>query len=101
METLKNLKVLVLGDTIIDEYHYTMPLGQSAKGHHLAVKYQSAEQFAGGVLAVASHIAGFVGNVTLVTALGSHWRILLAKYCTSRLRAANTIIDRFGLAKAI
>ncbi|MBT5470807.1 MAG: adenylyltransferase/cytidyltransferase family protein, partial [Nitrospina sp.] len=70
MEALKNLKVLVLGDTIIDEYHYTMPLGQSAKGHHLAVKYQYTEQFAGGVLAVASHIAGFVGNVTLVTALG-------------------------------
>ena len=70
MEALKNLKVLVLGDTIIDEYHYTMPLGQSAKGHHLAVKYQYTEQFAGGVLAVASHIAGFVSNVTLVTALG-------------------------------
>jgi rfaE bifunctional protein kinase chain/domain/rfaE bifunctional protein nucleotidyltransferase chain/domain len=70
MEALKGLNVLVLGDTIIDEYHYTMPLGQSAKGHHLAVKYQSKEQFSGGVLAVASHIAGFVGNVTLVTALG-------------------------------
>ncbi|MEC7641180.1 MAG: PfkB family carbohydrate kinase [Nitrospinota bacterium] len=61
---------MVLGDTIIDEYHYTVPLGQSAKGHHLAVKYQSTEQFAGGVLAVASHIAGFAGNVTLLTALG-------------------------------
>ena len=72
MEALKNLKVLVLGDTIIDEYHYTIPLGQSAKGHHLAVKYQSTEQFAGGVLAVASHIAGFVDNVTLVTALGEN-----------------------------
>lgn len=72
VESLKNLKVLVLGDTIIDEYHYTVPLGQSAKGHHLAVKYQSTEQFAGGVLAVASHIAGFVGSVTLLTALGEN-----------------------------
>lgn len=70
MEALKNLKVLVLGDTIIDEYHYTVPLGQSGKGHHLAVKHQSTEQFAGGVLAVASHIAGFVNNVTLMTLLG-------------------------------
>ncbi|MBM14709.1 MAG: cytidyltransferase [Nitrospina sp.] len=70
LDTLKNLNVLVLGDTIIDEYHYTVPLGQSAKGHHLAVKYQSTEQFAGGVLAVASHIAGFAGNVTVLTALG-------------------------------
>jgi rfaE bifunctional protein nucleotidyltransferase chain/domain len=72
LETLKKLKVLVVGDTIIDEYNYTVPLGQSAKGHHLAVKYQSTEQFAGGALAVASHIAGFVGNVTLATALGEN-----------------------------
>jgi rfaE bifunctional protein nucleotidyltransferase chain/domain len=82
MEALKGLNVLVLGDTIIDEYHYTMPLGQSAKGHHLAVKYQSKEQFAGGVLAVASHISGFVGNVTLVTALGendSHEKFIRSK----------------------
>lgn len=70
LEALEKLKVLVLGDTIIDEYHYTVPLGQSAKGHHLAVRYQSTEQFAGGVLAVASHIAGFADNVTLMTALG-------------------------------
>jgi len=82
LETLKKLKVLVLGDTIIDEYHYTVPLGQSAKGHHLAVKYKSTEQFAGGVLAVAGHIAGFVGGVTLVTALGeddSHEEFIRSK----------------------
>ena len=70
LEALKKLNVLVLGDTIIDEYHYTVPLGQSAKGHHLAVKYKSTEQFAGGVLALANHIAGFAGNVTLLTTLG-------------------------------
>jgi len=62
---------LVVGDTIVDEYHYVDPLGQSSKGANLAVKFVSKEQFAGGSLAVANHLAGFVNNVTIVTGLGA------------------------------
>ena len=70
LRSLEDMKVLVAGDAIIDEYHYTTPLGNSAKGSHLSVKYQSMEQFAGGSIAVANHIAGFTKNVTLMTGLG-------------------------------
>lgn len=68
--TLGDLKVLVVGDAIIDQYHYSTPLGQTGKGSFLAVRYESEEQFAGGSIAVANHIAGFAGNVTLLTGLG-------------------------------
>jgi rfaE bifunctional protein nucleotidyltransferase chain/domain len=64
------LNVLVIGDAIVDEYHYVDPLGQSSKGANLAVKFNSKEQFAGGSLAVANHIAGFVNNLTIVAGLG-------------------------------
>ena len=67
---LANLKVLVVGDAIIDQYHYIRTLGQVGKGLALAVKYESEEQFAGGSIAVANHLAGFADNVTLVTGLG-------------------------------
>ena len=67
-----HLKVLVVGDAIIDEYHYVTPLGQAGKGFHLAVKYDSEERFAGGSLAVANHIAGFAKEVTLVAGLGKN-----------------------------
>src|SRR3990167_8538449 len=67
---LSNLKVLIVGDTIIDQYHYIKSLGQVGKGLALAVKYESEEQFAGGSIAVANHLAGFAGDITLVTALG-------------------------------
>jgi rfaE bifunctional protein nucleotidyltransferase chain/domain len=70
LQGLENLNVLVVGDTIVDEYHYVDTLGQSSKGANLAVKFGSKEQFAGGCLAVANHIAGFVKNVTIVTGLG-------------------------------
>jgi rfaE bifunctional protein kinase chain/domain/rfaE bifunctional protein nucleotidyltransferase chain/domain len=69
--SLSDLKVLVVGDAIIDQYHYTTPLGQTGKGAFLAVRYDSEEQFAGGSIAVANHIAGFAGKVTLLTGLGA------------------------------
>jgi rfaE bifunctional protein nucleotidyltransferase chain/domain len=68
---LKSLRVLVVGDAIVDQYHYATPLGQSGKGNIMAVRHDYEEQFAGGAIAVANHIAGFVSSVTLVTALGS------------------------------
>lgn len=71
IQSLSGLRVLVVGDTIVDEYHYTAPLGQTGKGNILAVRYESEEQFAGGAVAVANHLAGFVGRVTLVSGLGT------------------------------
>jgi rfaE bifunctional protein nucleotidyltransferase chain/domain len=82
LQALGNLKVLVVGDAIVDEYHYVEPLGQSSKGANLAVKFGSQEQFAGGSLAVANHLAGFVENVTVVTGLGkqnSHEEFIRSK----------------------
>jgi len=70
VKSLSHLKVLIVGDTIIDQYHYIKSLGQVGKGLALAVKYESEEQFAGGSIAVANHLAGFAGDITLVTALG-------------------------------
>ncbi|TSA57398.1 MAG: cytidyltransferase [Methylophilaceae bacterium] len=69
--SLNDLKVLVIGDAIIDQYHYATPLGQTGKGNIFSVRYDSEEQFAGGSIAVANHIAGFAKNVTLVTGLGA------------------------------
>lgn len=71
ISSLSDLKVLVVGDAIIDQYHYTTPLGQTGKGSFLSVQFQSEEQFAGGSIAVANHIAGFAQSVTLLTGLGS------------------------------
>jgi rfaE bifunctional protein nucleotidyltransferase chain/domain len=82
LQALGSLNVLVVGDAIVDEYHYVDPLGQSSKGANLAVKFNSKEQFAGGSLAVANHIAGFVENVTVVTGLGeqnSHEEFIRSK----------------------
>lgn len=67
---LSSLKVLLIGDTIIDEYHYCHPRGKSAKSPIVVNKYISHEVFAGGVAAIANHMAGLCAEVKLVTLLG-------------------------------
>jgi rfaE bifunctional protein nucleotidyltransferase chain/domain len=82
IQSLKKMNVLVIGDAIVDEYHYVEVLGKSSKGANLAVKFGSQEQFAGGSLAVANHIAGFVDKVTVVAGLGkqnSHEEFICSK----------------------
>jgi len=70
IQGLKKLKVLIVGETIIDEYHYVQGLGKTTKDNIIAVKYLSEETFAGGVLAAANHVAGFCESVDLVTCIG-------------------------------
>ncbi len=68
----KKLKVLVIGDTIIDEYHFTIPKGRATKDPILSVDYVNHEVYAGGILAIANHISDFVDKVACVTLLGDH-----------------------------
>ena len=70
LRSMKRLKVLVIGDTIIDEYCYCTAIGKSSKDPTLALKYESHDIFAGGVLAIANHAAGFASQVDLFTILG-------------------------------
>lgn len=71
INSLKDLKILLIGDGIIDEYHYCEAMGKSAKASLVVNKYLSHEVFAGGAFAIANHLDGLVGDVHLVSLLGS------------------------------
>ncbi len=71
LESIRGKRVLVIGETIVDEYHYVRPLGRSAKGNVVAQRFQNDESFAGGIIACANHIAGFCDDVHVVTCLGA------------------------------
>ena len=70
LENLKNLKVLVIGEAIIDEYQFGQVLGKSAKEPIIALKHIKNELYPGGSLAVANHLAGFCKEVGLLAMLG-------------------------------
>jgi len=71
LQNAQSLKVLVVGETIIDEYQYCTAIGKSAKEPVLAAQYLSTEKFAGGALAVANHLANFCNKVGVLTMLGA------------------------------
>lgn len=60
-----------MGEAIIDEYSYCLPLGKAPKDSVISAKHVRLERQAGGALACANHVAGFCGTVDLVTGLGA------------------------------
>jgi rfaE bifunctional protein kinase chain/domain/rfaE bifunctional protein nucleotidyltransferase chain/domain len=71
IDRARRLRVLVLGEAIIDDYQYCETLGKAGKEPILAAQFVRSEKFVGGALAVANHIASCCSNVQLVTMLGS------------------------------
>lgn len=70
LKGVEKVNVLVIGDIIIDEYHYCVGIGKSQKDNIIATKFLNEETFAGGVLAAANHLGGFCKNVTLLSCVG-------------------------------
>ncbi|MDD2778150.1 MAG: PfkB family carbohydrate kinase [Methanocellales archaeon] len=70
LDGINNLKILVIGEAIIDEYQYGESIGKAGKEPIIALKYLKTEKFAGGILAIANQIANFCDNVDMFTLLG-------------------------------
>jgi rfaE bifunctional protein nucleotidyltransferase chain/domain len=71
LQRAKALKVLVVGETIIDEYQYCETLGKSGKEPILAAQYKRSEIYIGGVLAIANHAASCSAAATVLTLIGA------------------------------
>ena len=71
IDRIRDYRVLLVGDAIIDEYHYVLPMGKPPKESIIAARYQDREIFAGGVFAAANHVASFCREVDIITTLGS------------------------------
>jgi len=67
LKKFKNLKVLVLGEGIIDEYIYTKPLNKTPKENLISYLRNGKSSFLGGVFAVSNNISSFCNDVTLLT----------------------------------
>ena len=61
-------RVLFVGETIIDVYHYVRPLGRPLKESIVSVEHISTETFQGGVVAAAAHAREFCKSVEVFSA---------------------------------
>ena len=70
VEKFKNLNVLVIGDTIIDEYITCDPIGMSQEDPTIVVTPISNKKFIGGAAIVASHAKTLGANVNFISVVG-------------------------------
>ena len=71
LDRMKTTRVMVVGEAILDEYHYCTPDAMSNKSPTLSARFDSAEVYAGGVVAVGNHLAGLTGPVNVLACMGT------------------------------
>lgn len=67
----EELKVLVIGDIIIDKYTYCIVQGLMSKDMGYSTRLDISEEFLGGAAAVARHLSSFSKDVTLMSIVGN------------------------------
>jgi len=72
IKLFENKKVLVIGDTIIDEYVFCEPIGIANKVACIDAKYLSKELQLGGAAGIANHLAQFCQSVHFTSCLESN-----------------------------
>lgn len=70
IESFKKLRVLVIGEAIIDEYNFCETIGKSGKEPVLNVRKIFSKKYLGGSLAICQNLASFCKNVSIITYLG-------------------------------
>jgi cytidyltransferase-like protein len=71
LEGARKLKLLVVGELIVDRYTHCYVQGLTAKAKVLSARYLREEDHGGGSLAIARHLATFGGSVRLVAQAGT------------------------------
>jgi len=69
-EKMKNLKVLIIGETIIDQYVFCEALGKSGKESVLVMRDLETQDYLGGALAIAQHLSEFCTKVSVLSFIG-------------------------------
>ena len=66
-KNISNLKICLVGDTIIDIYKFVSPLGKSPKENVISNLLIDENKFYGGVLAAANNLSSFCKKIDVIT----------------------------------
>ena len=70
IENFKKIKVLIIGETIIDQYVFCEALGKSGKEPMLVLRDIKTEEYIGGAAVIARHLSPFCDNISLLSMVG-------------------------------
>lgn len=77
--TFKNLHILVLGDTIVDQYIACDALGMSAEAPVLVVREIEKKEFVGGAAVVSRHVKALGSKCSFISVMGNDEPGMLVK----------------------
>lgn len=72
IDNFKKLRILVIGETIIDQYNFCEAIGKSGKEPILVFKEIKQDQYLGGVLGIVRNLSQFTKNITVLSMLGEN-----------------------------
>ncbi len=70
IDEFKKLRVLIIGESIIDQYVFCDALGKSGKESMLVLRDLRTEEYLGGAAAISRHVAEFCSKITLLSMVG-------------------------------
>lgn len=88
-EKINRLKVLVIGDMIIDKYTYCNVQGMMSKDMGYSARLSYSEEYLGGAAAIARHLSSFSSDVTMMSMIGGEEEV--------RLRLFDQLSDKIQL----
>jgi sugar/nucleoside kinase (ribokinase family) len=95
LSVIKNSKVLILGETILDEYILCDALGKVTKDPLIAFEKRSKQLQLGGVLAVARHFAGLGLNTSVISKwAGTEHELIKSELAASRVQSFNLVSSK-------
>ena len=80
LDKVKDYRVLLVGDAIMDEYVYVRTIGKAIKENALSSLLESREVFKGGVWAAAEHLRSFCAEVDVMRGTHVMWNSRLVDH---------------------
>ena len=104
LEKVKDFKVLLVGDSIMDEYVYVKTIGKAVKENALSSIKGKTERFRGGVWAAASHVRNFcaqvdelVGSKTMFNSRLVDDVYLRKLFVTHELKVSEEVVGKYDI----
>lgn len=87
VDKMQQLRVLVVGDIIIDDYVYCKVQGLMSKNNGYSARFIKEEKYLGGSIAIAKHLSEFSNHVTLISVMGQETdlNVILDKECKEKI----------------
>ena len=93
LEKFKDASLLVIGDTIVDQYVACDALGMSAEAPVVVVRELDTREYAGGAAVVAMHVSSLGAKCRYISVVGSDTNATIAKNELERFNVQHVLIE--------